>query len=211
MSQQINLFNPIFLKQKRYFSVVTMAQALGLIAIGAALFYAYANYQVQQMAKQTQLMTARYESEQKRFLSYASEFSPQRANQALSEELIALESQATEQDHVLGALKNGAIGNTKGYSEFMRAFARQAVTGLWLKGFEITGDGTQGMMLKGGVVNPQLLPVFIQRLSREEMMRGKSFSILEMKQPVNTDSQLSAPTYIDFSIRSTIAVTEEAK
>ena len=31
MSQQINLFNPIFMKQKKYFSVTTMLQALGLI------------------------------------------------------------------------------------------------------------------------------------------------------------------------------------
>ena len=32
MSQQINLFNPIFLKQQKYFSARTMAIALGVIA-----------------------------------------------------------------------------------------------------------------------------------------------------------------------------------
>ena len=42
MSQQINLFNPIFLKQKKYFSVVTMLQALLLIVLGSMLFFAYA-------------------------------------------------------------------------------------------------------------------------------------------------------------------------
>jgi hypothetical protein len=34
MSQQINLFNPLFLKQKKYFSTVTMLQALGFYAYG---------------------------------------------------------------------------------------------------------------------------------------------------------------------------------
>ena len=34
MAQQINLFNPIFLKQKRYFSATAMAQAGGLIVLG---------------------------------------------------------------------------------------------------------------------------------------------------------------------------------
>ena len=40
MAQQINLFNPIFLKQKRYFSATAMAQAVGLIVIGVLAIYA---------------------------------------------------------------------------------------------------------------------------------------------------------------------------
>ena len=40
-------------------------------------------------------------------------------------------------------LKSGGIGNTKGYSEYFRAFARQSVSGLWLTGFDINGDGAQ--------------------------------------------------------------------
>ena len=40
MAQQINLFNPVFLKQKRHFSAAAMAQAAGLIAIGVLAIYA---------------------------------------------------------------------------------------------------------------------------------------------------------------------------
>ena len=46
MSQQINLFNPIFMKQRKYFSLLAMLQALGLIVAGALLFYGYAIDQV---------------------------------------------------------------------------------------------------------------------------------------------------------------------
>ena len=42
MSQQINLYNPLFTKKKKPFSVRTMAQALGLIALGLAGLYIYA-------------------------------------------------------------------------------------------------------------------------------------------------------------------------
>ena len=41
MSQQINLYNPVFLKQKHYFSAATMAQALALVFIGSLGMYAY--------------------------------------------------------------------------------------------------------------------------------------------------------------------------
>ena len=39
MSQQINLYNPIFRKQKKVFSSTTMLQALALIVIVVTVFY----------------------------------------------------------------------------------------------------------------------------------------------------------------------------
>ncbi len=200
MSQQINLFNPVFLKQKKYFSVTTMLQALGLIVLGAIVFYGYAWYQVQLLAKQTKEITARYDAEQKRLAVYAGEFSPQRANQALMEELNTLEAQAAAQSALLNTLKSGAIGNTQGYSEYLRAFARQSVNGLWLTGFNIGGDGAQ-MSLQGAMTRPELLPAYIQRMNREAVMKGKAFSMLQVKEP-KADERGRVPGYVEFSLQS---------
>ncbi|GAB4116784.1 MAG: hypothetical protein Fur0026_04330 [Sideroxydans sp.] len=199
MSQQINLFNPIFLKQKKYFSVVTMLQALGLIVLGSLLFYGYAWYQVQQLDAQTREMTRRYELEQKRLVNYANEFSPQRAQQELNAELSSLEAQVKVQDAILQTLKSGAIGNTQGYSEYLSAFARQSLQGLWLTGFNINGDGAQ-ISLQGAVTNPQLLPTYIQRMGREAVMRGKTFESLQMKQPLVDGKAVTS--YVEFSLHS---------
>jgi hypothetical protein len=210
MSQQINLFNPIFLTQKKYFSVITMLQALGLIVLGSFLFYGYAWYQVRSLAKQTQEMTRSYQSEQVRLAKFTSDFSPQRASQALNDELKALELKVAAQDSLLNTLKSGAIGNTQGYSEYLRAFARQAVHGLWLTGFDINGDGSE-MSLQGAVTNPQLLPAYIQRMNREEVMRGKSFSMLQMKQPKSEDGKSPPRSYVEFSLHSTEVVEEKKR
>jgi hypothetical protein len=208
MSQQINLFNPIFLKQKKYFSVVTMLQALALILIGSALFYGYAVYQVAQLSKQADEMGKRYVAEQARFVSFTNDFSLQRSGQMLEDELKQLEAKAKAQQDVLTTLKSGVIGNTEGYSEYMRAFARQSINGLWLTAFDITGDGAQ-MSLSGAVVNPQLVPSYIQRLSKERVMHGKTFSTLQMQQPKKDGDRL-IPRYVEFNLRST-AIAEEAK
>ncbi|MBU0689265.1 MAG: PilN domain-containing protein [Gammaproteobacteria bacterium] len=208
MSQQINLFNPIFLKQKKHFSAVTMLQALLLIVLGSMLFYGYAMYQVKLLAKQTAEMNVRYEAEQKRLVNYINEFSPQRAQKLLDDELQMVEAQASMQEALLATLKGGAIGNTQGYSEYLRAFARQSVKGLWLTGFNINGDGAQ-MSLQGAAVNPQLLPAYIQRMNREPVMRGKSFAALQMKLPTSVNSQPVAG-YVEFNLKS-IAVEEVAK
>jgi Flp pilus assembly protein TadB len=208
MSQQINLFNPVFMTQKKYFSVVTMLQALGLIVLGSGLFFAYAVYQVAQLSKQADEMSKRYASEQTRLVNFTNEYSLQHSGKMLEDEIKQLEAQASAQEAMLNLLKSGALGNTEGYSEYMRAFARQSINGLWLTAFDILGDGAQ-MSLSGAVVNPQLVPSYIQRLGKEKAMRGKTFSTLQMQQPKKDGDRL-IPRYVEFNLHSTL-VSEEAK
>ncbi len=209
MSQQINLFNPIFLTQQKYFSMLTMVQALGLIVLGSAVFYAYAVYQVAQLSRQAAEMGNRYTAEQARLVKFTNDFSLQHSQQALEDELKQLEAQASSQEAVLTTLKSGVIGNTDGYSEYMRAFARQAIDGLWITAFDIIGDGTQ-MSLSGAVMNPQLVPAYIQRLGKEKIMHGKAFSTLQMQQP-KKDGERLVPRYIEFNLRSTASPAEVQK
>lgn len=199
MSQQINLFNPIFLKQRKYFSLHAMLQALVLIVIGSALFYGYAAYQVKLLAKQSVETSKRYTAEQLKLTRYTAEFSPQQASLLLEEELKSTEAMAAAQHETIETLKSGAIGNTTGYSEYMQAFARQVINGLWLTGFNITGDATQ-MSMSGAVLSPELVPAYIQRLSQEKVMRGKTFSSLKMQQP-RVESGKTA-RYVEFTLQS---------
>lgn len=201
MSQQINLFNPIFLQQKNYFSIVAMLQSLGLIVLGTLLMYGYALYEVDQLGQQSADTARRYADDEKRLSRYTAEYSPQQANQALQEELKAAETALAAQQYVLSTLKGSALGNTRGYSEYMRAFARQVVPGLWLTGFTITGDGAQ-MALTGGVLNPELLPQYIARLNRESVMHGKTFASLQMQQPSAESSSQKPSRYVEFTLQS---------
>src|SRR5450759_772091 len=93
MSQQINLFNPIFMKQRKYFSLLAMLQALGMIIAGSLIFYGYAIYQVDQLNRQSQENTKRYNAEQLRLARSVAEFSPQQSNQLLQDEVQRLAKQ----------------------------------------------------------------------------------------------------------------------
>jgi Fimbrial assembly protein (PilN) len=208
MSQQINLFNPIFMKQRKYFSLLTMLQALGMIIAGSLIFYGYAIYQVNQLKLQSEANTKRYNSEQMRLARYVEEFSPQQSNQLLQEEVRRLEKQTAVQSEIIETLKSGAVGNATGYSEYMRAFSRQLVQGLWLTGFKVSGDAAQ-ISLSGGVLDPESLPAYIQRLGRERIMKGKTFSTLIMQQPKmdegagNGQKVVSAARrYVEFTLYS---------
>jgi cell division protein FtsL len=209
MSQQINLFNPVFMKQRKYFSLLAMLQALGMIIAGSLVFYGYAIYQVNQLNRQLEENTTRYNAEQARLASYMAEFSPQLSGQLLQNEVQRLENQVAAESEIIDTLKSGAVGNTIGYSEYMRAFARQVVQGLWLTGFKVTGDAAQ-ISLSGAVLSPELLPVYIQRLGKERIMRGKTFSTLRMQQAkVDAGAAGQAPTpaarrYVEFTLHSSL-------
>ncbi|HSM97391.1 MAG TPA: PilN domain-containing protein [Gallionella sp.] len=209
MSQQINLFNPIFMKQRKYFSLLAMLQALGLIVAGSLVFYGYAMYQVNLLKLQSEENTKRYNAEQMRLARFVSEFSLQQSAQLLQDEAQRLEKQAAEQNEIIEVLKSGAVGNTVGFSEYMRAFSRQVVQGLWLTGFRVTGDAEQ-ISLSGGVVSPELLPAYIQRLGRESIMKGKTFTTLMMQQNkpdavagTGQATAVAARPFVEFTLHST--------
>ncbi len=203
MSQQINLFSPAFLKRGKYFSARAMLLALGLVIVGAGLLYAYARYQSALLARQYDALAQHAATDQQRLMRLANGLNPQDSAQSLREELRRMQSALASQKAVLGALQSSSDANTSGYSRYMRAFARQSLSGLWLTGFDIEGDGA-AMTLNGAALAPQLVPAYIQRLGNEPLMRGKNFSSLLIQQPGAAANQHTAASYLEFSIRSTV-------
>lgn len=178
MSQQINLFNPDFLKQETHFSLITMLQGLAAIFVGALILYGYALYQVRELDKQAAQVLARLNVEQSALAGYSAGFSPQKTNELLQSELQQLEKKAEEVRSLTDTLREGQVSNTSGFSEYMRAFSRQVVPGLWLTGFKVN---SAEITLSGGTLAPESVPAYIQKLSHESIMHGKSFSNLQMQ------------------------------
>jgi hypothetical protein len=208
MSQQINLFSTALRKQTDHFSLLAMSQALGLIILGSLLFFGYAMYQVQQLTLQVAESQKRFEAEQEKFNRYSADFSPQLAQQLLENELKQAEIEAKTLRELILRMKSGGLGNTKGYSEYMRAFARQTMSGLWLTGFDITGDAVQ-MTLRGAALAPESVPGFINRLSQEKIMRGKEFAALQMQQHKFEAGKPAGRAYLDFTLQSADVVGEK--
>ncbi|WP_136418122.1 PilN domain-containing protein [Herbaspirillum sp. ST 5-3] len=219
MSQQINLFNPIFLKQKKYFSAVTMAQALGLILAGCALLAGYAQYQVTAYGKEAAATTAQLAATQAELGKVNATYGPRQKSKSLEDELHQAEAEVSALQHVFDTLQQGDFGNTKGYADYLRAFAREIVNGVWLTGFTIEGAGNE-IELRGRALQPELVPAYITRLKREPVLQGKSFAALEMRTPASdqgaTDSaghipKPAAPAYIEFSLRSSGMMKDRAE
>jgi hypothetical protein len=172
VSQQINLFNPIFLKQKKHFSARTMLQGLIVIAGAAVALYALQVYQLSALRTQERSMRVQAEHVTQQLVAMGS----RRSDRGLEEELKGAEADLKVMQDLSAAVQ-GAVGANAGFSQYLAAFARRPVSGLWLTGLTVTVDDLE---VRGRALRPELLPVFIRSLNHEEALRGRGFFELKV-------------------------------
>ncbi|TFW22388.1 MSHA biogenesis protein MshA [Duganella callida] len=218
MSQQINLFNPIFLKQKKIFTALPMAEALGVIIAGALLLDWYAGHTVAQLEQEAAAGKVLLAEREQRLVKANVQFAPRAASATLQAELDAAELELKSLHNVESVLQGGALGNTAGYAEYFRAFSRQNVSGLWLTGVTISGAGND-IGLQGRAMQATMIPNYVARLTGERVMHGKTFASLDIARPdaalalAEAAAAASAPAvpaapsaapYVEFSLQSTM-------
>ena len=178
MSQQLNLFNPIFLRQKKYFSSRTMVRGMGIVLAGFFLIYILQRVQLAGLEKQRDEVDAQFQSAQQQLTQFAAE-GKRVPSKALEDEAESLAAQAGEQEKILHSLDSGELGNATGFSPYLTAFARQTLPGVWLTGF--TARGVQGpVSIRGRLLKQELLPTYLRMLSKEDALRGHGFTELQI-------------------------------
>jgi hypothetical protein len=199
LSQQINLFNPVFFKQKKVLSAAAMVQALGLVLAGTLAIAFYGNQAVADLQKKADAGSEQLARRQARLAKAHTEFAPRQQSKELELQLAEAEAQLHAMHQVEGVLERGEMGNTDGYSEYFKALARQNTSGLWLTGISIAGAGNE-IGVQGRALEATLVPTFIGRLAQERVMRGKAFGSLQISQ---AEPGKAAPaSYVEFSLQS---------
>jgi hypothetical protein len=205
MSQQINLYNPIFLKQKHYFSALTMVQALAIVLAGALGIYAFEVRQNRTLEGVLAELDRQLASQREQLLKFSREYSPQGASRQLADELARFEQRLQQRQDLLADLKTGVGGNARGFSVYLSALARQTTPGVWLTGVDIGARGPE-LVIRGRALESQLVPAYIRALNREAPLQGRAVGELKMTAhggeggPV-APAAAGAPTrYIEFSL-----------
>lgn len=178
MSQQINLYDPRFLKQEKHFSARAMAQALGVVALGLAALCGYAAFQSGKAERTAQQQRQQLASQRDQLVMLTTQLATRGLSKALEAEVARTEADVRTRQATLEALNAGELGNTTGFSDFFAAFGRQAMNGVWLTGFSI-GDAGNQLVVTGRALQADLVPAYLRRLNHEPMMRGRR--VVEMK------------------------------
>ncbi len=206
--QQINLFNPAFLPQKKRLSALMMGVALLVLVVGIAALAASLQARTASMARERDSDAARLARKQARQAAVNAEFAPRSKSTELETRIQEAEAQLAALRHVSGVLERGELGNTNGFAGYFKAFARQSVPGLWLTGVTVAGND---IGIKGRTTDPAQVPGYINRLTQEPLLQGKSFASLrigqaEPVQSLGTDGKpvRSPAPYVEFSLQSVV-------
>jgi Tfp pilus assembly protein PilN len=193
MSQQINLYSPIFRKQTKVFSATTLLQGLGLIVLVIAVFYYYMSAQSSLLELRAAESAQQLKSELERLKVYGARESPAERLKALAERKKALEATLGAQTQVLEGLKAGAFGRGEGYSGMLRALARVSVEGVWLTRVEFAEDGGE-LSLAGRALRADLVPAYLARLRADPSLRAQEFTRLQVTR--------ATPEFVEFTLSS---------
>lgn len=201
MIQQVNLYNPAFEKKREPLSLPG-----ALIACGAALLLvvgvaAYAEIRASGMSARLVQEGRARAAAQADVTRLAAQVTGRKRDAALESELKRLEAELVSRNEVMTTLRSGAIGDTSGFAEYLRAFARQSFEGLWITGLSLSAAG-RSIVVEGRALQPELVPNYVQRLNREQVMRGQVFSELVMRRPESKRNERGEPLppFIEFRL-----------
>ena len=198
MTQQINLLDPRFRQRKKHFSAATLALALALLlalSVGLQSLYARQNRALQATLSDTDRRVATLREQLVRF---SNEYSAQGRSTALADETARVEERLRARRELLAGMRSGGGGNVEGFSPYLAALARRTMNGVWLTGVEIGGKSGD-LVLKGRVLDSDLVPAYIGQLNKEEPFAGRS--ITELRLTAKTGKATSGPArYVEFSL-----------
>lgn len=212
MSQQINLFNPLFMRKEKYFSARTMLQSLALIALGLAAIYAYALWQLNDLERLAAGYGRQLSVQRDQFVSLGG----QGRSKLLEAEVARLEADLHARRAALDLLLGGGLGNTDGFSRYFAAFARHSLRGIWLTGFSV-GDNGNVLSIRGRVLHPDLVPAYLKALNEEDVMRGRLVTELKLVARDESAARRGAEAgagparFVEFDLSAPLRLAEAAK
>jgi Tfp pilus assembly protein PilN len=222
VSQQINLFNPIFLQQEKQFSAVTMAQGLGIVVLAVLAFAGYSTWQSSRVANEAKVAASQLKAAQENLVKMVDQTKPIAPNKSIEDDIARTESRLRAGEQILAFVQTGDFRSGRSYSGFLRAFSNRTMPGVWLTGVAL-GDGGNDIAIDGRALQANLVTAYIRSLKGESAFTGKSFGSLVLRAPpaeaqakpadgaarlADGTARPAPPRYIEFSMNSSEASTK---
>ncbi len=182
MNQQVNLFQPMLRRERQSFSPRAMLQSLGLALAGMLAISGYQYWQTRQLAHTVGLLEQQRQTAAHTLASAQAKLPAPQPSARLADEITRLTRAIGEREELVKVLSDRLDISQNGLARFLEGLARQRVDGLWLTGVSVA-DGGRDIVIKGQALQPQLIPVLVQRLADEASFEGVKFRELRMHRP----------------------------
>lgn len=189
ITQQINLYQPIFRKQPVAFSFWTGLLLSAIVITGMFAIYGFGKWQLQQMEGQLDSLHQRNSALKKDIAAIERKLPEPKINRLLERKITQLAERRKTGMALLNTLQSRMEGNPRGFSDYFEGLARQTETGLWFTRIDIK-QGGRALNLSGETVQPELVPNLLQRLESEAAFNGKTFQVMKLKRGDSQEGDL---------------------
>jgi Tfp pilus assembly protein PilN len=199
--QQINLYNPAFEEQRALLSWRGVVAGWTATAVLIAAIVVYQTFSLRSADKQERELSAQAATAQAETQRLGALLAARKADARIAEEIAHLEAEIKGREDVMTVLKSGGLGDTRGFSDHLKAFARQSFDGVWLTGLSIATAG-RDVSIEGRALQAGFVPGYLKRLNGESAMQGHPFSelLIQMPPPEPGSKTTEVPNYVEFRL-----------
>lgn len=216
MSQQINLLLPGLRPRFDWLAlpVVAAAALAGLVLISLLAVFGVtqaANLKARETEIRSQLAAV-----QQQVQALGQSLAARKGDSGLDARIEAARLALTQRQEVLAVIERGDVTQGNAYSGLLQGFSRQTVDGVWLFGFAFADKEIE---IRGRLLDPALLPTYINKLNDEPAFAERRFAALDMKSFDPADAKRDDPAaaakakvsvrYTEFALRTELQAGQE--
>ena len=190
MYQQINLYQPVFRRQRKVFSAVTLLQIIGVVAMLLLGFYLHARWTLHSLDTTVASLSTQYQQLENQ-LGYLEKDS---TGLDAGAEVEKLQQTLDQREALLENFARLDFRDSTAFSEFLETLARRTQPGLWLTGINLTEDGDTE--LRGSTLDPTLVPRYLQAMPDQPRFIALHQGSVHL---TRTDPEITA---VDFTLSS---------
>ena len=196
MNQQINFFQAEFRTEKQNFSAATLLGFCGAIIFAMFLIQVFAIQKLSGIENELQIMSSQETAAVERLETLRPVITVVSGEQSWPARLDAAMRTLEEKQLVFSLVQGVTLGDTQGFSRYLRSLARQDTDGLWLTHISLT-TLADNIRLEGRALRAELVPAYLQRLAEEPPFAMQRFHQFQIDGPEDPTSNI-----VSFSMNS---------
>ena len=182
MAQQINLYSPILMAPRRYFSALAMLQALAVYVLLLVGLGAWAVHSTSALQSELQRSTKVQAAEHAQLTRALAELAPKPgAGTAIEQEIARLQAALALQRQQVDELSRGRVIEGRSHAATLDLVARTVPAPVWLTDLRLLEGRLE---LTGMTLQPQTLRPWLSRLAVHPLTAGQRLAAVKVERSV---------------------------
>ena len=187
MRQEINFYQPEFRDEDPEFGAMTLIKASGAIVLAMLLAYAFAAQKITSIDNELSIVAQQEVAAMTRLEKIRPVINAVSGEQSWADRLEEATQSLEQKQLVLSLVQGSTLGDTLGFSRYLRSLARQDTDDLWLTRINLSASRDKNR-LQGKALRAELVATYLQNLAEEPPFAAQRFYQFQIDGPDKDDS-----------------------